>query len=200
MHLLDERTTARAAMRRLESLKTTSAQGSRPSLFFFYGHRPLPGGRIGKACLSQWWPSSFTVEGDRYATAEHFMMAQKARLFCDRDVFARILAAPHPAEAKKLGRQVKGFDERAWREHRFDVVVRGNLGKFSQSRRLGQFLLATDGDVLVEASPTDRVWGIGLAAGDPRSNRPELWRGLNLLGFALTEVRDRLRSQRSDTR
>jgi ribA/ribD-fused uncharacterized protein len=200
MHSIDERTKPQAARRRLESLKTTSAEGFRPSFLFFYGHRPLPVDRIGKACLSQWWPSSFTVEGNRYETAEHFMMAQKARFFGDLDAFARILVAPHPAEAKKLGRQVKGFDERAWRKHRFDIVVRGNLAKFSQSRRLEQFLLGTGEQVLVEASPTDRVWGIGLAASDPSSNRPEFWRGLNLLGFALMEVRDRLLSQRSDAR
>jgi ribA/ribD-fused uncharacterized protein len=193
MHLMDERKTSQAALRRLESLKSAVAQGSRPRFLFFYGHRPLPGERIGKACLSQWWPSAFAVEGDRYATAEHFMMAQKARLFGDVDAFARILAAAHPAEAKKLGRQVKGFDERIWREHRFDIVVRGNLAKFAQSEPLQEFLLGTLDQVLVEASPTDRVWGIGLAESDRRSSRPQMWPGLNLLGFALMEVRDSLR-------
>lgn len=200
MHLKNDRTSAQAPRRRLESVKSAVAHGTPPSFLFFYGHRPLPGGRIGTPCLSQWWPSAFEVEGHRYATAEHFMMAEKARLFGDLDALARILAAAHPAEAKKLGRHVEGFHERVWAEHRFDIVIRGNLAKFSQSEPLKEFLLRTFDHVLVEASPTDRVWGIGLSQRDPRSRRPDKWRGLNLLGFALMKVRDSLRSQGFDER
>jgi ribA/ribD-fused uncharacterized protein len=149
-------------------------------------------GEIGKPCLSQWWPAPFTVEGDTYPTAEHFMMSEKARLFGDEETRSKILTAPHPKAAKQLGRAVQGFDDRRWEEARFGLVVRGNLAKFGQNAPLRDFLLNTGNRVLVEASPVDRVWGIGLAANDPLAEHPEQWRGLNLLGFALMEVRGRL--------
>jgi ribA/ribD-fused uncharacterized protein len=120
------------------------------------------------------------------------MMAGKARLFGDEEALARIVAAGHPNAAKKLGRQVRGFDEEAWIRHRWDLVVEGNLAKFGQDAALREYLLGTAGRVLVEASPVDRIWGIGLAAADERSADPERWRGLNLLGFALMEARARL--------
>ncbi len=87
---------------------------------------------------------------------------------------------------------MRGFDEQRWAEHRFDAVVAGNLAKFGQHRQLRDFLAGTGSRVIVEASPRDRVWGIGLAAGDERAESPELWPGLNLLGFALMEVRHQL--------
>jgi ribA/ribD-fused uncharacterized protein len=90
---------------------------------------------------------------------------------------------------------VRGFDEQRWAQQRFEVVVTGNLAKFSQHRDLRQFLLGTGGQVLAEASPRDRVWGIGLAADDPRAASPRTWPGLNLLGFALMEVRRELQDR-----
>jgi hypothetical protein len=106
----------------------------------------------------------------------------------------KILAAPDPGAAKALGRQVRGFDEQRWAEHRFDVVVAGNMAKFSQHRQLRDFLAGSGSRVIVEASPRDSVWGIGLAADDERASSPERWPGLNLLGFALMEVRHQLRA------
>jgi ribA/ribD-fused uncharacterized protein len=168
-----------------------------PKYLFFWGHRPLPGGEIGKPCLSQWWPASFTVDELRYPTAEHFMMAEKARLFGDEETRARILTATSPGEAKRLGRDVRGFDESVWGRSRVEFVVRGNLAKFGQNSELSSFLLNTRDQVLVEASPVDRIWGIGLAAADGRAENPEQWQGLNLLGFALMEVRCLLRASNS---
>ncbi|MFB9891445.1 NADAR family protein [Planobispora takensis] len=168
-------------------------RGERVKYLMFWGHRPPRSGGVGAACLSQWWPAGFTVDGTLYRTAEHFMMAGKARLFGDEEVAAQVVAAGHPKEAKDLGRRVRGFDDETWEAARFDLVVRGNLAKFGQNPELGGFLLGTGERVLVEASPLDRIWGIGLAADDERAGRPELWRGLNLLGFALMEVRRALR-------
>jgi hypothetical protein len=176
----------------LTTLRAEARAGVRHEFLFFWGHRPSPDGTVGASCLSQWWPAPFGVAGVTYATAEHFMMAEKARLFGDEGARARVLAAGHPKRAKDAGRQVRGFDEATWAEGRFDVVVRGNLAKFGQNEALGRFLLGTGARVLVEASPVDRVWGIGLAASDPRAGDPEAWRGLNLLGFALMRVRERL--------
>lgn len=153
----------------------------------------MSGGEVGKPSLSQWWPAEFEVDGTRYPTAEHFMMAEKARLFDDDETRELILKAKHPSEAKKLGRRVRGFDEAVWNDARFDLVVNGNLAKFARNSALREFLLGTGERVLVEASPVDSIWGIGLAADDERATDPAQWPGLNLLGFALMEVRERLR-------
>ncbi|WUG43379.1 NADAR family protein [Kitasatospora sp. NBC_00458] len=159
----------------------------------FWGHQAQREGSVGPGVLSQWWPEHpFTVDGVEYATAEHWMMAGKARMFGDEGTLARILRAASPAEAKKLGRQVRGFDETAWTAGRFELVVGGNVAKFGQHEALRTYLLGTRRRVLVEASPVDRIWGIGLAADDVRAQRPADWRGQNLLGFALMEARERL--------
>ncbi|WP_055591269.1 NADAR family protein [Peterkaempfera griseoplana] len=155
----------------------------------FWGHQPQRDGSVGAGCLSQWWPSRFTVEGVEYASAEHWMMAGKARLFGDEAALGRILSARTPAEAKKLGRLVRGFDDAVWERERFRLVVAGNLAKFGQDPGLRRYLLGTGRRVLVEASPVDRVWGIGLVADDERAFDPARWCGLNLLGFALMEAR-----------
>ncbi|MFE1035603.1 NADAR family protein [Streptomyces sp. NPDC058807] len=176
-----------------EALVGRVRAGERIKYLCFWGHRPRPDGRIGPSCLSQWWPSPFTVAGVEYATAEHWMMAGKARLFGDAEAERRVLAAEHPAEAKKTGRLVRGFDEAVWERERFSVVVEGSVHKFASDPALRGFLLGTGDRVLVEASPVDRVWGIGLAADDEAATDPERWRGPNLLGFALMAARERLR-------
>jgi ribA/ribD-fused uncharacterized protein len=173
-------------------LLALAARGERIRYMFFWGHRPRPDGRLGAGCLSQWWPAPFVVDGVRYATAEHYMMVAKARLFGDGSLVPQMLAAPGPGAVKALGRQVRGFDQSTWDAHRFDLVVAGNLAKFGQDPALGGYLLGTGNRVLVEASPLDLVWGIGLAATDPRAGDPAQWRGLNLLGFALMRVRAHL--------
>ncbi|WP_391858183.1 NADAR family protein [Streptomyces silvisoli] len=179
-------------MRDREALAALVAGGAVPKYLMFWGHRPTRDGSVGPSCLSQWWPAEFAVDGVRYPTAEHWMMAGKARLFGDERTAAEVLAAGHPNEAKALGRQVRGFDEELWARHRWDLVVEGNVAKFGQHPALRDFLLGTRSRVLVEASPLDRVWGIGLAADDERAADPARWRGSNLLGFALMEARSRL--------
>jgi ribA/ribD-fused uncharacterized protein len=182
--------------RDLATLHAAIAREARFEFLFFWGHRPNDPSVIGKECLSQWFPSPFVVDGITYATAEHFMMVSKARMFGDADAEAAILRTRDPARAKELGRAVRGFDERAWREQRVSIVVAASVAKFGQNSALREFLLGTNDRVLVEASPRDRIWGIGLAADDPRALDPYSWRGLNLLGFALMEARERLRQQR----
>lgn len=177
-----------------EALIRAVRAGARVKYLHFWGHRPRPDGRIGASCLSQWWPAPFTVDGVVYATAEHWMMAEKARLFEDAAAERAALAAGHPAEAKKAGRLVRGFDEATWARERFRIVVEGSVHKFGAHPELQAYLLGTGDRVLVEASPVDRVWGIGLAASDEAAMDPERWRGPNLLGFALMEARERLRA------
>ena len=169
------------------------AQDHPPKFLFFWDDRPERDGSAGAGCLSQWWSAPFTVDGLTFATAEHYMMWRKATLFGDDLMADQVRAAPHPHAAKALGGQVRGFDQSLWDEHRLPVVVTGNLAKFTQHSELGTFLLGTGQRVLVEASPRDRIWGIGLTRDDPAAADPARWRGLNLLGFALMNVREALR-------
>ena len=120
------------------------------------------------------------------------MMYQKAKLFGDESAASKLLSASNPGEAKAIGREVVGFDESKWVNHRFAIVVKANFEKFSQNIELKEFLLGTNERVLVEASPVDKIWGIGLAEDHTSVENPNLWKGKNLLGFALMEVRDQL--------
>lgn len=174
------------------SLARAAQDGLRPEYLFFWGHQTAQAGQIGKQCLSQWWEAPFTVDGVNYPTAEHYMMAEKARLFGDPDICQAILAAETPEQAKELGRQVRGFDGAAWTRQRVPVVTRGNTAKFGQNPALKAFLLSTGEKILVEASPLDGIWGIGLAEDDLCARDPRQWQGLNLLGFALMRVRKNL--------
>lgn len=176
-------------IRTVADLVAHTAAGRPVEYLFFWGHRPHPSGRLGPSCLSQWWPASFTVEGVRYRTAEHWMMAEKARLFGDEHSAAAVLAAESPKEAKAVGRAVRGFDGARWEAAAFDLVVRGSVAKFGQDQQLRDYLVGTGDAVIVEASPLDAIWGIGLAADDPRARRPAEWPGRNLLGFALMQAR-----------
>lgn len=179
-------------LRSVDDLLAFTATGGRVKYLHFWGHRPQRDGAAGPGCLSQWWPAPFTVDGTAYATAEHWMMAAKARLFADADAERRVLAAVHPQQAKDAGRSVRGFDDEVWRAQRFGLVVAGSVHKFAAHPELAAYLLGTGRRVLVEASPLDRIWGIGLAADDERAHDPAAWRGLNLLGFALMEARSHL--------
>lgn len=142
--------------------------------------------------FGQWTESPFECDGRHYYCAEQFMMAEKARLFGDSQIAQAIIETRDPREQKKLGRKAKGFDENIWQAHRVEIVVRGNIAKFSQNTHMKQILLATGSRRLVEASPLDKIWGIGLAADHPDAYNVERWQGLNLLGLALEIVRDRL--------
>lgn len=119
----------------------------------FWGHR-----------LSQWHRVAFEVGALRFDYAEQFMMHAKALLFGDRAAATRILAAPTPKEQQAIGRQVRGFEEAIWVQFREGIVFQGNYARFSQNPDQRELLFATRGTTLVEASPHDRVWGIGLSA------------------------------------
>jgi ribA/ribD-fused uncharacterized protein len=179
-----------------EALIQSIASGKTYKYLFFWGHQPSRDRSVTKSCLSQWWESTFYVDGVAYPTAEHYMMAEKARLFKDRSIADLILQATTAKQVKALGRQVSGFDEALWQNHRNEIVVTGNYQKFTQNTALRDFLLTTGDRVLVEASPVDKIWGIGLAEDHPDAGNPSRWVGLNLLGFALMNVRDRIRVER----
>ncbi|KAF1932854.1 DUF1768-domain-containing protein, partial [Didymella exigua CBS 183.55] len=146
--------------------------------------------------LGQWYPSPFTVDGNTYTTCEIWMMVQKAQLFGDEKVAKDMLKTSDPKVHKALGRKVKNFDNEVWDKNKFDIVMQGNVHKFTVSQdaaNMMKWLLATDDMELVEASPMDRIWGIGFAARDADANRHR-W-GQNLLGKALMVVRTRSREE-----
>ncbi len=145
-----------------------------------------------KSIFSQWSRSNFTVTGVSYTHAEQWMMAEKARLFEDDETLKKIMKADHPREQKDLGREVKNFNKDKWNKVAREVVFVGNMAKFTQNKDMQEILLATEGTTIVEASPGDCIWGIGLDMKDPRCNDRTQWRGTNWLGEVLTNVRDEL--------
>lgn len=176
-----------------ELIEEQFRRGERLKYVFFWGHKPAADGSITKSCFSQWWSCKFTVDSVEYNTAEQYMMAQKAVLFGDEKIRAEIMAASHPKQYKDLGRRISGFKQDIWDKSCRDIVVKGNVAKFSQNEELKAFLLNTNSRILVEASPYDRIWGIGMGADDPRCENTTLWNGTNFLGFCLMEARDIIR-------
>ena len=142
--------------------------------------------------FSNWYERPFTVKGVVFVTGEQYMMYAKAMLFNDAEVAAKILKTNDPAEQKRLGRQVKGFVQKTWDDRCVSILSAGIFHKFNQHPDLKKALLETGNTILVEASPYDKIWGIGLSADDPRAMDPTQWKGKNLLGKVLTNVRARL--------
>ncbi len=120
-------------------------------------------------------------------------MAQKALLFDDQETHEKLMESNQPKEIKALGREIKNFEQSKWDEHKYQIVLNGNIAKFSQNESLKDFLLGTGNAVLAEASSYDRIWSIRLSADNPSAKAPKCWQGENLLGFALMETRDILR-------
>lgn len=146
-----------------------------------------------RGIYSNWYFSPFVVDGTRYTCVEQYMMEQKAQLFGDNEMAGAIMEMYHPAEMKKAGRKVKNFDYKLWNKHKFNIVFAGCHAKFSQNPTILERMLATGDKEFVEASPYDKVWGIGLSENDPRAEDKREWRGQNLLGEVLTKVRNELR-------
>ena len=139
---------------------------------FFWSHQEKNEGEVTKKCLSQWYNCMFEIDGIKYYTAEQYMMSQKALAFNDKETYSKIMEEKEPREYKKLGRQVKNFDSTIWDKKKFEAVIKGNIAKFSQNEKLKEFLLNTQEKILVEASPYDKIWGIGMDENDKEIIRP----------------------------
>lgn len=161
---------------------------------FVFFWKPSMSDKIDNGCLSQWYMSDFIIEGNTYCCAEQYMMAEKALLFGDNEIFREIVREKSPKRIRQLGRLVKNFDPSIWDQHKTDYVRKANHAKFTQHSKLHDFLCSTKDKILVEASPYDRIWGIGMAESNAKCLNPSLWTGLNLLGFTLMEVRDEILS------
>ncbi|HIQ16338.1 MAG TPA: NADAR family protein [Leucothrix sp.] len=175
-----------------DELITQFNNGNSIEFLLFWGHQKPKSG-VSKSCFSQWFESPFSYKGDHYRTAEHYMMAEKARLFEDEVIRQKIMASKKPSEAKKLGRKVRNFDNKIWLDNRFEIVRKASYLKFSQNEPFKHFLLSTENKVLVEASPVDPIWGIGLSMDNRKAQNPNEWKGLNLLGFALMHAREEIK-------
>lgn len=143
--------------------------------------------------FSNWHPADFTVDGVEYWCVEQYMMAKKAELFKDFAIYRMIMNCNSQRDIKALGRKISGFNENIWVQHREKIVFDGNYAKFTQNPHLKSYIMKQKNKILVEASPYDKIWGIGLDSEDIQFvSNPYNWRGLNLLGFTLMDVRDRI--------
>lgn len=142
--------------------------------------------------FSQWHDSPFEINGVKYNCCEQYMMAEKARLFGDKEAEDLIMSSSSPREQKAIGRTVANFNENQWNKVCKEIVHRGNLAKFTQNLDLQKVLFATKGTTIVEASPYDKIWGIGLHESDPRAKDRSTWQGKNWLGEVLTQVREEI--------
>ena len=146
--------------------------------------------------FSNWHRSTFVDEdGNVYNCSEQFMMAEKAKCFNDEEILEHIMDSKDPREQKELGRKVKNFDSKIWDANSKDAVYRGCILKFTQNDKMLKALLDTKGTLLVEASPYDKIWGIGLGEDDPAIHDSRNWKGTNWLGEVLTVLRDDLLDQ-----
>lgn len=163
---------------------------------FFYKEHP-----------SNWFRSKFTLDlssvipSDKrgsvmFTCGEQAMMCGKASLFGDHKTWDKIMEASHPREMKDLGREVKGYNDPRWIASRYQIVLTAVVEKYRQNDSARSLLLDSGDDTFVEASPSDKIWGIGLAQDAPGIEDPKTWQGLNLLGKAVTEARDLLRTNR----
>ena len=157
-----------------------------PEFLFFWSHNTDTG------YLSNWYKSSFSIDGIDFTTVEKYMMYSKAKLMGDEEIAKEILRINDPAKIKKLGRKVKNWDEDRWVNNRERIVSEALFGKFSQNEELKKKLLKTKGSILVEAAPNDKIWGIGMRSTNKNATQPEKWKGLNLLGKCLMATRDKL--------
>jgi ribA/ribD-fused uncharacterized protein len=145
--------------------------------------------------FSNWYDCEFEVEGIKYNCSEQYMMAEKARFFGDKGAEALIMSSDIPREQKAIGRTVQNFDEKKWNKVAKEIVYKGCRAKFTQNPKLKEQLMNTYDAELVEASPYDKIWGIGLSEKDPRCLDRNQWQGKNWLGEVLTSVRDAIREE-----
>ena len=143
--------------------------------------------------FSNWYLCNICYNDINFNSSEQIFMWSKAKLFNDEDVAEQILQTTDQKAIKSLGRKVKNFDDKIWNENKFTIVYNGNYLKFTQNDELKKYIKSTGNSILVEASPYDNIWSVKLSADNDDILYPEKWKGENLLGFALMQVRDNIK-------
>ena len=144
--------------------------------------------------LSNWYSGKFVLDGFTYQHVEQHTMAEKAKLFNDTKMYEKILRTEEPKTCKALGKKVTPFVPEEWNKVKYEIVKTANRAKFDQDPELKEKLLATGDAILAEASPRDRIWGIGMGAAKASELDPSEWNGQNLLGKILMELREEYRA------
>lgn len=147
--------------------------------------------------FSQWNRAVFSHKNIVFNCCEKAMMWEKAMLFGDKAIALEILKEDKPAKHKELGRKVRNFNSDVWDANCKQIVYNINKAKFTQNKKLLKILMDTAGTTLVEASPYDKIWGIGLSADHPNAGDRSKWPGKNWLGEVLTKLRDDLEAQKN---
>lgn len=179
----------REKMRRTATWMADKARPNGDNFLFFYGS---------DSTFSQWYRCKFMADNFSFTCTEQYMMYRKALLFSDKKIADKIVRIGYnPGEHKSLGREVSSFVQEVWDMEKQNIVYQGNYYKFTQSIELKKSLLGTTPKTLVEASPVDKIWGIGLSIDDPSRFDINNWEGENLLGFILTRLREDLLQERS---
>jgi len=145
--------------------------------------------------FSQWFKSPFEIDGEKYSTAEQYMMYKKALLFEDEEVANAIMRTQNPREQKALGRKVRGFEWDVWESNCREYVYEANYAKFTQDQILLDEFISYGDREIVEASPKDYIWGIGLHYSDENCEDKYKWKGTNWLGEAIMRVRETLKEE-----
>jgi ribA/ribD-fused uncharacterized protein len=168
--------------------------GEDEKFVMFWRSRPNPEGKLGEECLSPWFERKFESDGVTYSLVEQYIVAQKAMLFGDRVNLRKIRVNTDPKDIRIISMRIQGVDNAVWQEFSHSISCTGNFLKFSQHPDMKAYLLSTGDATLAEASPYDRTGGIGLDRLDEDATHPERWLGRNLFGYALMQVREKLRS------
>ena len=150
-----------------------------------------------KSPFSNWYKIDFIAEDIQFNCSEQHMMYKKAMLFNDTEIAEEILKTKSQSKQKALGRKVRNFDSKVWNDNCKEIVYQGNKAKFLQNENIFKHLMKTKGKTLVEASPVDKIWGIGLTEDHPHAQNRAKWRGKNWLGEVLTKLREDLINERN---
>ena len=162
----------------------------------FFGHTNTTG-KVNQTCFSNFYPAQFVYKGYNFPTSEHALMASKAMVFWDTVRFQMIVKSDTPSSAKQYGRKVEGYTDSIWAACRYQIMTDILIEKFTQNDLMCEYLLSTGEEILVETSPYDKVWGIGMGQENRAWVDQKLWKGQNLLGFALMDTRRALQGRNS---
>lgn len=150
-------------------------------------------GEINASCMNMKYIAPFDVGEDHYVSAEHYYLAEKAKIAGDFKSRELIKKATEPAEFRMLEREIENLNPVTWDEVKYAIALVGNYHKFWNNMALKKYLMTTEQKILAYTDSEDLIWGTGLDIDHEDAEDPSKWPGQNLLGFAIMELRDHLR-------